>query len=188
MKKINDLEIKRSSNGGEPLPAGGYVAKILDASISTYSWGEVLVFSFDIVEGEYTEFFKNKYLEDTNENKKWKGTFRLTVPQEDNQYYDSQKRSFGNAIACIEESNPKYAWNWDEKTLKDKYVGVLFRNYEYDVDGRQGWSTECCSFTSVDEIREKKFKMPKDKPLKKQQESPAAMFADIKNIENELPF
>ena len=188
MIKIKDLEIKRSSNSGEPLPAGGYVAKILDASISTYSWGEVLVFSFDIVEGEYTEFFKNKYLEDTNENKKWKGTFRLTIPQEDNQYYDSQKRKFGNAIACIEESNPKYAWNGDERKLKDNYVGVLFRNYEYDVDGRQGWTTECCSFTSVDEIREKKFKMPKDKPLKKQPESPAAMFADIKNIENELPF
>ena len=52
MKAFNGLEIKKSAGASEPLPAGGYVAKILNAKVEEYSWGEVLVISFDIAEGE----------------------------------------------------------------------------------------------------------------------------------------
>ena len=166
MKAFNGLEIKKSVSASEPLPAGGYVAKILNAKVEEYSWGEKLVISFDIAEGEYKDFFRKQYNENTREDKKWKGNFRLTVPQENNQYFDSQKRTFGNAIWAIEESNPGYHWDWNEAELRGKMVGVLFRNYEYDVDGRQGWSTECCTFVSVEDVRTGNFKQPKDKPLK----------------------
>ena len=166
MKAFNGLEIKKSVSASEPLPAGGYVAKILNAKVEEYSWGEVLVISFDIADGEYKDFFSKQYKENTREDKKWKGNFRLTVPQESNQYFDSQKRTFGNAIWAIEESNPSFKWAWDENALKGKMVGVLFRNYEYDVDGRQGWSTECCTFVSVEDVRTGNFKQPKDKPLR----------------------
>ena len=108
MNKIEGLEIKRIEPASDPLPAGGYVAKILDAEEKEYSWGSVLVISFDILEGEFKDFFKQNYKANTREDKKWKGVYRLTVPQESNQWYDSQKRTFGNAIACIEESNNGY--------------------------------------------------------------------------------
>ena len=166
MKAFNGLEIKKSVSASEPLPAGGYVAKILNAKVEEYSWGEVLVISFDIAEGEYKDFFSKQYKENTREDKKWKGNFRLTVPQESNQYFDSQKRTFGNAIWAIEESNPGYHWDWDENALKGNMVGVLFRNFEYDVDGNQGWSTECCTFVSVEDVRTGNFKQPKDKPIR----------------------
>lgn len=190
MNKIEGLEIKRIEPASDPLPAGGYVAKIIDAEEKEYSWGSVLVISFDITEGEYKDFFKQNYKSNTREDKKWKGVYRLTVPQKSNQWYDSQKRTFGNAIACIEESNNGYHWNWDEKSLKGKAVGVLFRNFEYDVNGNTGWSTECCSLDSVEDIQNGNFKMPKDKPLKKK--AAPAVVAPVINFEEiddeDLPF
>ena len=188
MKKF-DVEIKRNSGSGEPLPAGGYVAKIMNAEVKEYSWGEVLVISFDIAEGEYKDFFATQYRENTNEDKKWKGNFRINVPQEGNQYFESEKKRFGNAIACIEESNNGYHWDWDEAKLKGKLVGVLFRNFEWEVNGNTGWSTECCTFTTVDDIRNNKFKMPKDKPLKNKPATTtnAADFTEIDGSDD-LPF
>ena len=190
MKAFNGLEIKKSVSASEPLPAGGYVAKILNAKVEEYSWGEVLVISFDIADGEYKDFFSKQYKENTREDKKWKGNFRLTVPNEENQYFDSQKRTFGNAIWAIEESNPSFRWAWDENALKGKMVGVLFRNYEYDVDGRQGWSTECCTFVSVEDVRTGNFKQPKDKPLRNKTANNAieSNFSALDEFESGLPF
>ena len=166
MKAFNGLEIKKSVNTSEPLPAGGYVAKILNAKVEEYTWGEKLVISFDIAEGEYKDFFRKQYNENTREDKKWKGNFRLTVPQEGNQYFEGQKRTFGNAIWAIEESNPGYKWDWVEVALKGKMVGVLFRNFEWEMNGNSGWSTECCTFVSVEDVRNGNFKQPKDKPIR----------------------
>ena len=192
MKAFNGLEIKKSVNASEPLPAGGYVAKILNAKVEEYSWGEVLVISFDIAEGEYKDFFSKQYKENTREDKKWKGNFRLTVPQESNQYFDSQKRTFGNAIWAIEESNPGYHWDWNENALKGKMVGVLFRNFEWAMEDRTGWSTEACTFVSVEDVRTGNFKQPKDKHLKNKaasQTATASSFAVIDSDDlSDLPF
>ena len=188
MKAFNGLEIKKSVN--EPLPAGGYVAKILNAKVEEYRWGEVLVISFDIAEGEYKDFFRKQYNENTREDKKWKGNFRLTVPQEGNQYFEGQKRTFGNAIWAIEESNPGYHWDWVEAALKGKMVGVLFRNFEWAMDdGRSGWSTECSTFVSAEDIRNGNFKQPKDKPLRNKpvNNAPANISAPVDDSVD-LPF
>ena len=191
MKAFNGLEIKKSVSASEPLPAGGYVAKILNAKVEEYSWGEVLVISFDVAEGEYKDFFSKQYKENTREDKKWKGNFRLTVPNEGNQYFDSQKRTFGNAIWAIEESNSGYHWDWNEAALKGKMVGVLFRNFEWAMDdGRSGWSTECCTFVSVEDVRTGNFKQPKDKPLKRKESFSSNQFSEMVEIDStdDLPF
>ena len=190
MKAFNGLEIKKSVSASEPLPAGGYVAKILNAKVEEYSWGEVLVISFDVAEGEYKDFFSKQYKENTREDKKWKGNFRLTVPNEGNQYFDSQKRAFGNAIWAIEESNTGYHWDWNEAALKGKMVGVLFRNYEWEMNGNSGWSTECCTFVSVEDVRTGNFKHPKDKPLKRKESYSSNQFSEMAEIDStdDLPF
>ena len=191
MKAFNGLEFKKSAGASEPLPAVGYVAKILNAKVEEYSWGEVLVISFDIAEGECKDFFSKQYKENTREDKKWKGNFRLTVPQESNQYFDSQKRTFGNAIWAIEESNPGYHWDWNEDALKGKMVGVLFRKFESAMDdGRSGWSTECCTFVSAEDVRTGNFKQPKDKPLRNKTANNAieSNFSALDEVESGLPF
>ena len=173
-----------------PLPKGGYVAKILKAEEKSYTWGSVLEISYDITEGEYKDHFKNAYLADNRDDKKWKGIYRLTVPQEGKQYFESQKRTFSNAIGAIEDANPGYHWDWDEKTLRDKQIGVLIREYEYDIDGRRGWSTEAFALITPDEVREGKFKDPAPRPLKNKAANPleSGFISDVKNIEDELPF
>ena len=191
MKAFNGLEIKKSVSANEPLPAGGYVAKILNAKVEEYSWGEKLVISFDIAEGEYKDFFRNQYNENTREDKKWKGNFRLTVPNEGNQYFESQKRTFGNAIWAIEESNPSFRWAWDENALKGKMVGVLFRDREWEIDGKTGMTTEACTFVSVEDVRTNNFKMPKPKMLNKttSQTASNSNFAVIDDGDlSDLPF
>lgn len=149
------------------LPAGGYVARILDAREREYSWGSVLLISFDIAEGEHKEFFANDYRAQQQEDKKWRGTYRLRIPKDDGSEQDAwSKRSFGNAMWAVEASNSGYHWDWNESGLKGKLVGVLFRNKEWQMNGSTGWTTECCSMVDVELIRQNRFTMPKDKPLK----------------------
>ena len=114
-----------------PLPAGGYVAKIIGAKVENYSWGSVVVIAFDITEGEYSDFFRKQFDSNTNEDKKWKGTYRLTVPDESSQYFENNQRTFNNFIYSMEDSNSGYHYDCDETKFKGKSIGVLFRNKEF---------------------------------------------------------
>ena len=77
MERINGYEDAKAYTDAEKLPAGGYVVKILDVNELVYDWGKVLAISFDITEGEYTDFYKNNYKMQQQEDKKWKGVYRL---------------------------------------------------------------------------------------------------------------
>ena len=165
IKSYNGFKPERTT-ARETLPAGGYVAKIMDATVISYDWGDVLKVDFDIAEGEYKGFFATDYRNNTNDDKKWRGAYRINIPNESNQYFDSQRKSFNNFIACLEETNNGFHWAWDETALKGKGIGVLFRNKEWEYNGSTGWTTECCAVTTAKDIREGNFKMPKDKPLK----------------------
>lgn len=189
MKKFTGFEAKKSGGAREILPAGGYVAKILNAEEVSYDWGNVLLISFDILEGDYKDFFATDYKGQDREDKKWRGTYRLRIPNDDGSEQDGwTKRTFGNSIWSIEASNPGYHWDWDETKFKGKIVGVLFRNKEWEMNGNTGWTTECCSLTSVDDIRQGKFRQPKDKPLKATSVSSTGNSWQEDNSNSELPF
>lgn len=190
MKAFNGYKAQKPGGAREILPAGGYVAKILNAEEKRYDWGDVLLISFDISEGERTGFFNKDYQENANEDKKWRGTYRLPIPKDDGSERDGwTKNTFGGAMWAIEESNPGYAWDWDEKTLKGKTVGVLFRNKEWEMNGNTGWTTECCKLESADDIRNGKFRMPKDKPLKNKQSNASDFVPNVEVYDGEkLPW
>lgn len=179
MKQFSGYKAEKSAVRKQ-LPVGGYVAKILNAEEVTYSWGSVLLISFDIAEGPHKDFFATDYKNQDREDKKWRGTYRLNIPKDDGSKKDEwNKRTFGNAMYCIEDGNPDYHWNWDESTLKGKAVGVLFRNEEWEYEGNTGWSTRACAFACVGDIRDGNFKMPKDKLLKKRVASAIPNFQEI---------
>ena len=90
IKSYNGFKAERTTTR-ETLPAGGYVAKIMDASVIDYDWGSVLKIDFDIAEGEHKGFFAADYRANTNDDKKWRGCYRINIPNESNQYFDSQK-------------------------------------------------------------------------------------------------
>ena len=91
-------------------------------------------------------------------------------------------------MTAIEDSNEGYTWDWDENTLVGLTAGLLFRNKEYDYEGRQGFWTEPFKFISADKVRTGDFKMPKDKllPPKKKQAAPPAGFTEI--TDDDVPF
>jgi len=189
IKQYNGAKAERRA-ARELLPAGGYVARILDAKVQTYDFGDMLVLSFDIAEGPYFGFFQRDYQNNPNEDRKWRGTFRISIPKDDGSERDGwSKNAFNGFIYSIEDSNPGYTWDWNEAMLKGKLIGVLFRDKEWEFKGDTGWTTECCAVDAVSAIREGKFKQPKPKALKKQNAYAAPAFEQpASEGDGELPF
>ena len=180
-----DFRKERSYAGREVLPVGGYVCSIVSAKVEENDWGSKLVVAFDVAEGDFAGIFKRDYENNTADSKKWRGTFRLNIPKDDGTERDAwSKRSFGNFIWAVENSNPGYVWAWDEKSLKGKKVGMIFRNEEWSMNGRSGWSTKAGGVDSVENIREGKFRLLSDKPLKNK---PADTY-DTVDTDGDLPF
>lgn len=190
IKRYEGFAPEQSASGPrEKLPAGGYVAKILNAEIVEYSWGSVLVLAHDITEGEYTGFWKDDYDTNEREDRKWRGNIRITLPKGDGSDKDEwAKRAFNNLVWAAEYCNPGYKWNWDEKTLVGKEIGVLYRNKEWAMNGQTGWTTEACSVVSSESIRDNTFRVPKDKPLANKPVVPAAPTFTVLDDDGELPF
>ena len=160
-------EVKEFSDR-QKLPLGAYVSKVKRATVQANEFGEQLCILFDIVEGEFSGFFNDDFKNNTSENKKWKGVLRLFIPKDDGSEKDEwTKSTFKGMVTAFEKSNPGYKWNWDENSLAGKLIGILFRNEEWEYDGKTGWAVRPFRAISVDSVRSEDFTLPKDKPLKK---------------------
>lgn len=201
MKAFNGFEAKKQGGSREILPVGGYVCEIKSAKEEVYnsSNGEFrfLMLAIDVAEGEYAGFWKKDYDGNTADDKKWRGTFRISVPKDDGTEQDGwTKRTFGNFIWAVQESNPGYVWNWDEKTLKGKKIGIIYRNREWEMNGNTGWTTEAGGAICVEDCRAGKFKLLKDRPLKNRPASSgsngssgySASSPNVAADEDDLPF
>lgn len=199
MERLKGYEKASVITEQERLPVGGYVLKILDAEELKNDYGKTLKISFDIAEGDFKDFFAKNYKQQTGEDKRWKGTYRLRVPKDDGSEQDEwTMRRFKTVMHNIEDSNPGYQWDWNEKTLKGKKIGALFNNKEYDFNGRHGFFTNCHSLVTVEKIESGNFKIPDDTLLKKNDNNgfPSGSapdsdgFWNIPNgtIDEELPF
>jgi len=189
IKAYTDFKAEKTGSPREILPAGGYVAKIISAKVESREWGDTLVIAYDITEGEFTGFFKRDFDNNPNEDKKWRGTLRLTIPNDSTDDRNVwRKKAFNNFVACIEESNPKFNWEWDETKLKNKAIGILVREREWEMDGRTGWTTEASSTATVDAIREGKFRIPKPYALRKAETAIQSFTAETAADDTELPF
>lgn len=185
--RYNNFEAKKSASGGrEILPAGGYVCKILKAEVQTFEWGNKLVLSFDISEGEFKDFFKTDYNSQPDDRKKWRGVWRINLPSGDGSQQDTWKQNaINNLAACLQDSNAGYVWDWDEAKLKGKALGILFREFEWEMEDRNGVSTEAYSCTDIDSVRVGKFKIAKRRELKHKATVPAP--APVTD-DSDLPF
>ena len=189
MKSYSDFSAKKVSGGREILPAGGYVCKILSVKTEENEWGSKLALAIDVTEGEYTGFFKKDFDSNDREDKKWRGIYRVNIPKDDRSEQDAwTKRSFGNFIWAIQESNTGYIWDWDEKKLKGKTLGVLFRNKEWAMEDRTGWTTEAAGSASADDVRTGSFKPLKDKPLKNRPQVESSSSNESIEDPDDLPF
>lgn len=154
----------------QKLPAGAYVCRIKSASVETFTGQngrfERLVLLFDIEEGEWAGYYADLWRETTNPNKKWKGAFRQSIPQEDGSAADEKtRRYFKGAITAIEESNPGFTFNFDEKMLVGKLVGVMYREEEYDFNGYHGMAAKPFFLMDIHRIANGDFTVPRPKML-----------------------
>ena len=96
------------------LPIGAYECIIVGAGVhkSEQSGKESFKVAVDIASGEYKDYFKKRYDNNTNTDKKWdNNSVRYLAFEGDNASF------FKGFITSVENSNVGYKWNWDEATL-----------------------------------------------------------------------
>ena len=196
MKKPNNWENVQASREFTPLPAGGYICKIMGAKVKEYNSNgssfERLEIALDITEGAFKDFYKQDFENQNTEDKKWKGVLRLYVPKDDGSEKDEWTKSRLKATTdAIEDSNSGFHWDWDESKLKNKIVGCIFRNEEWEFNGKTGIKAQPFKFISTDLVREGKFKIPEDKLLKNKSAvsgiNNSANYVEIES-DDDLPF
>ena len=165
----------------EKLPKGAYEVKIMDAKEAKPRPRSLLLC-------EFAGFYRRNFDAQTQEDKKWKGVMRLYVPKEDGTDKDEwTKKTFKRMMQAIEDSNPGYHWDWNEKGLKGKIVGCLYQDREWAYNGKTGWSAQPHSFIDVAKVRSGEFKLPADKPLDASQK-PVSVDIAADTDEEDLPF
>ena len=116
----------------ERLPAGGYICRIMKAWVeTTMSGAEMLAVALEISEGEYTGYFGKQFnsRKANNPNAKWSCVFKQFTLGTDGQ----TNPFFKGMIKSIEESNAGYNWNWQESSLQNKTIGMIFREEEFEA-------------------------------------------------------
>lgn len=167
--KYSGYEAKKSGGFVELPPVGAYIGKILNVKVEqTYDkTHEQIVLMLDITEGEYAGRFMEQY-EDAKQSfpdTKFKGTIRITVPEEDEPEENAWiKKRFEGNLWAIEDSNPGYGWDWDEKKLKGKVVGFSIRERLYTYNGNDRITVEIARLESINDIKNGKVKQmnPRD--------------------------
>lgn len=158
------FEAKKSGGFTELPPVGAYVAEIQASRVVEQNDREVIELFMEIVEGEYANRFHEVYddqKERFGDSAKYKGIFKLTPPVDGDE--DWRKRSFEGNMWCVQESNPGYSWDWDEKKLKGKKVGISIRRRLYTYNGKDRETTEIGRFETIDDVKAGKVKPMRDR-------------------------
>ena len=153
---MKTIEIKKRGEFLSVPEVGAYVAEIKNARIVKAEGNQkhdTLEMMVDITEGD----FANRYTELYNDQKerfdevKYKGIFRLTIPDDTTE--DWSDRKFSNNIWCVQESNPGYEWDKDEKKLKGKKIGINVRRRLYTYNKQDRETTEIGQFETVADVK-----------------------------------
>lgn len=188
MNKIPGYDESPAYTGeSQALPAGKYICEIKNAKVVKSTRGiEQLVLQLDIAEGDYKNYYSDLYaadLERSGSKAKWRngGLFRQGWEGKSLPY-------FHGLMTCIEKSNEGYVWNWDEKTLKGKKIGVLFGREQFLLGEDKRWATKAVAVRSIEGLE--KSEIPKDKLLDGSVSSgfDSSGFNDIDGDQDDLPF
>ena len=95
---------------------------------------------------------------------------------------------FKHFTNCVEESNNGYKWEWDEKTLIGKFIGLVLGEEEYEAnDGSIKTRLYVKDIKTIFDIADKKYKVPELKKVKRQEN--VSGFAPMPSVDNsDLPF
>ncbi len=174
-------------------PAGCYEAEILNVRFVPADGGkhqrDTIELFLDISDGEY----KGRYMELWNDQKErfgdsvsYKGMFRLTPPVENDEPW--RVKAFEENLWCVQESNDGYSWDWDEKKLKGKKVGINVRNHYYTYNGKDRATTEICRFETIADVKAGKCKPGKDRNNIQKEIGTEPAFTDVSATNVDVPW
>ena len=117
MKQIENFRNITSVNKYVNITPGGYICRI--TGIKDYEQKEYLEIEYDIAEGENRGYYLNLF----QKFNFWGARFIRSYKQTAIQYF----KAF---IDAVEASNKEYYFNFDERTLIGKYVGIVLGEEE----------------------------------------------------------
>ena len=159
MKRIENWENIQESTSFKRLTPNGYICKILKVEDDPEK--EYLKIYFDIFKGDDKGYFKKQYDGDTRKEKKWPnaGTFIRS-------YKDSAASMFKGFTNAVEKSNKGYQWDFDEKTLVNKVVGLIIADEQYqNQKGQVRVRNYVAAVRSVETIEKGEYEIPALKEL-----------------------
>lgn len=171
------------------LTPGGHQCVIQNATVEQSRNGrDMLVVRFDIAgEGEFDGIYLEQYnrARKYNADAKWPGVYRVIIADENGDCTGF----FKGFIKAVEESNSGYDFEKakaDERTLSSKWVGLVFREEEYEgSDGKIRTSVKPAWAVSCDRIVDG-VEVPAKKELAKK---PSAMYDAVEEDDSDqLPF
>lgn len=176
MKPINNWNEVQASNDDFRRPAaGGYICRIIRVTDAPDK--EYLHIEYDIEEGE----FKGHWQETAERFGWWGGDFYRS-------YKDSALGMFKGFTNAVEGSNKGYKWDWNEKALEGKLIGLVLGEEEYiKNDGSVATRLKVRSNKTIDEIKDGRFRIPKLKKLSGGSEA-STVPAGFQPVESDMPF
>lgn len=169
MKKIENYEEIQASSGEYLKPTiGGYVCKIIDVEDVPFNPNkekcEYLKIDYDISNGDFEGFYKNQFDKFGN---RWGASFIRS-------YKEKAAGMFKHFMECVEKSNKGFAWDWNEKGLIGKEIGLVLGEEEYKNNaGEVKKRLYVYQIKTVDEIKKGDFKLPALKKLKETSSAPS---------------
>ena len=180
--KIKNWEIIEESTPGEKLPAGGYVATIVnveDVPSKEYLW-----IVYDIKEGEHA----GHYSDDFGKKNEWAHRFTRS-------YKDTAEGMFKAFLMRLEESNrgkfDASAWQQksDEREFVGLEVGIVLQTRFYTNDkGDDKEALEMRSVYASQDIRNGDFKLPEPNDKREKIGGTSVVDASSSFYDEDIPF
>jgi hypothetical protein len=186
MKKIENYENVQASSGEFARPtAGGYICKIIDVEdvpLNEQGKGNYLRIDYDIADGEFAEYYKKQF-------DRWGGNWIANFIRS---YKDTAVGMFKHFTNSVEKSNTGYEWDWNEKGLIGKFVGLILGEEEYkNSAGEIKTKLVVKQVKTVDEIKNGDFSVPEKKKLEITNNAPKVDnfgFMKPELVQDDLPF
>jgi hypothetical protein len=164
MEKPKNWDSVQANTGDyESLKLGGHEVIIKNAYEYKGMTGNISLRVEVDIDGndEQKGFYQKQYDNNTNSDKKWPSASTKYISLKED---DTCVAMFKGFTTCVENSNPGYTWNFDEKTLIGKKLCGVYGLEEYqDNEGKTKTATKLVQFRSLDKLNT--IKIPKVKKL-----------------------
>ncbi|WP_294395685.1 hypothetical protein [uncultured Clostridium sp.] len=149
----------------EKLEIGGHICVIKKVEKVTSKTGKPMmqIYLDTDKSDKQPNYYMESYKTDTRENKKWGCIHRIIL--DESEMNVRNLKAFNEAVQGS-NNNFEIDWNNYDKQFTGKIVCGVFRNEEYEnMQGEAKMAVKVYSFRTVDDLKNGKIAVPKDKLL-----------------------